>query len=198
MRRLARIKACTPGKPSDLKFSQIDQLPRIEMSEMSEMSSVTQPCLHRISEQHGSKATYLVKMNLTTKNEVIQNKTKEKIAQLVYGNLIGGRNILMVVLLNNLATVLRSDGVSRTLLNREMDPVQLRWTRECRKTGGDNPITELHVWNVERDEYACTRSVVAPATPPSDHYCAWNGRHDGLRHVAVDVHQSHGGLPPAG
>ena len=81
---------------------------------------------------------------------------------------------------------------SRVLLDREMDHEVVKEIQETLETDGDTRISDLHVWRVGRNQFACIVSVVAghPKTP--EEYKDLLSVHDEIVHVTVVVsHCSH-------
>ncbi len=87
--------------------------------------------------------------------------------------------------------LLRSTG--RALLDAEMDaPV----VAEVREVIANDPypatISDLHVWRVGNDKYACMLSLVTEAAVDADHYRDALSVHEELAHVTVEVYRCGG------
>ena len=85
---------------------------------------------------------------------------------------------------------------SRVLLDREMDhPVvdEIREVVATLNTRGPTVLTDLHVWRVGRDAYACTLTLVSEdpdLSPARVHHAL--GIHEELVHCTVEIHRSAG------
>lgn len=81
---------------------------------------------------------------------------------------------------------------SRVLLDREMDhPVvpEIREVIEALPASGQTELTDLHVWRVARDAYACALTVVSsdPALDAAQLRAALSV-HEELVHCTIEVH----------
>jgi Co/Zn/Cd efflux system component len=80
---------------------------------------------------------------------------------------------------------------SRVLLDAEMDaPV----TQEVREAIAEGPlpadITDLHVWRVGKDKYACIVAVVGEPEVTPDYIRQLLQIHEELVHVSIEVNHS--------
>ena len=84
----------------------------------------------------------------------------------------------------------------KVLLDREMDhPVvdEIREVVATLNTRGPTVLTDLHVWRVGRDAYACTLTLVSEdpdLSPARVHHAL--GIHEELVHCTVEIHRSAG------
>lgn len=85
--------------------------------------------------------------------------------------------------------LLRASG--RVLLDAEMDAPVVEEIREVIAAEPDIEITDLHVWRVGRDKYACEVALVAARPHSPDHYRRALQVHEELVHVTVEVHEAH-------
>jgi len=76
---------------------------------------------------------------------------------------------------------------SRVLLDREMDFGLVQEIREALEIDGDTRISDLHVWRVGRDQFACAVSIVTHEPKAPSHYKALLGIHEEIAHVTVEV-----------
>lgn len=83
--------------------------------------------------------------------------------------------------------LLRDTG--RVLLDREMDAGVVDEIREALESDGDARLSDLHVWRVGQDHYACAASLVAhePKTPAE--YKARLAVHEEIAHVTLEVNR---------
>lgn len=85
---------------------------------------------------------------------------------------------------------------SKVLLDREMDnPVvdEIREVITAKGAGGDTRITDLHVWRVGREAYACALAVVTHDTElTASRVREWLSVHGELVHATVEVHHCAG------
>lgn len=81
--------------------------------------------------------------------------------------------------------LLRDTG--RVLLDCEMDHPVVQEIREAIETDGDTRITELHVWRVGRQQFACIVCVVAERPLGPQEYKARLAVHEEIVHVTVEV-----------
>ncbi len=80
---------------------------------------------------------------------------------------------------------------SRVLLDREMDHPVVKEIREViSQLPGDTQITDLHVWRVGSNAYACTVSLLThnPALTPL-HIRQALAIHEEIAHVTVEIHR---------
>ena len=80
---------------------------------------------------------------------------------------------------------------SRILLDREMDhPVsaEIRRAIKAKEKVHENEISDLHVWRVGRNRFACIVSLVThdPGLTP-EIVKGWLGKHDELAHVTIEI-----------
>ncbi len=82
---------------------------------------------------------------------------------------------------------------SKVLLDREMDhPVvdEVREVIAAHEEPGDTRITDLHVWRVGREAYACALSLVTHQRDlTSSEVRQWLSVHEEIVHVTIEVHQ---------
>jgi cation diffusion facilitator family transporter len=78
---------------------------------------------------------------------------------------------------------------SRVLLDREMDAGVVNEIREALESDGDAKLSDLHVWRVGQDHYACAASLVAhdPKTPAE--YKARLAVHEEIAHVTLEINR---------
>jgi cation diffusion facilitator family transporter len=90
---------------------------------------------------------------------------------------------------------------SRVLLDREMDHPLVGRVRQALEEDGDTRVSDLHLWRVGRERFACIAAVVTSTPRPPDHYRTLLQRHPQLVHVTVEVNhrasaiEQHGVLP---
>ena len=81
---------------------------------------------------------------------------------------------------------------SRVLLDREMDHPVVEEFREVIRAlpaEGRTELTDLHVWRITRDAYACALTVVtSDAALSAQHVRAALGVHEELVHCTIEVH----------
>lgn len=82
----------------------------------------------------------------------------------------------------------------RVLLDAEMDAPVVAEVREV-IAGDPYPaaISDLHVWRVGNDRYACVLSLVTDAAVDADHYRRALQVHEELVHITVEIHRPAGG-----
>ena len=96
--------------------------------------------------------------------------------------------VLVAVWAKNLLTQ-----TGKVLLDREMDHPVIAEIREVVESGheaGDTRLTDLHVWRVGKQSYACALSVVthdASLTP--DRVRKQLAQHEEIVHATIEVHQ---------
>jgi cation diffusion facilitator family transporter len=74
------------------------------------------------------------------------------------------------------------------LLDREMDHPVVDEIRECVESG-DTRITDLHVWRVGRQSYACAIALVTrDETLTAQHVRKTLARHEEIMHSTIEVH----------
>jgi len=76
---------------------------------------------------------------------------------------------------------------SRVLLDREMDSAIAEEIRGSLEADGDSRISDLHIWRVGRDRFACIVSLVAGHPKASEEYKALLRVHKEIVHVTVEV-----------
>jgi cation diffusion facilitator family transporter len=82
---------------------------------------------------------------------------------------------------------------ARVLLDREMDaPVvaEIRSAVSDHAPPGTHELTDLHVWRIGKDAYACALSVVThdPALTPAT-VREWLAEHEEIVHATIEIHQ---------
>jgi cation diffusion facilitator family transporter len=81
----------------------------------------------------------------------------------------------------------------KVLLDREMDHPVIAEIREAVESGheaGDTRLTDLHVWRVGKQAYACALSVVThDAALTADRLRKQLAQHDEIVHTTIEVHQ---------
>lgn len=81
----------------------------------------------------------------------------------------------------------------KVLLDREMDAPVVEEIREALETGpmdGSTRITDLHVWRVGRNHYACALSLVThDPTLTSKRVREQLAAHDEIAHLTIEIHQ---------
>jgi cation diffusion facilitator family transporter len=78
---------------------------------------------------------------------------------------------------------------SRVLLDREMDSEIVREIREVLERDGETKLSDLHVWRVARDKFACAASVVTHEPKEPAHYKSLLRVHDEIAHVTLEVNR---------
>jgi cation diffusion facilitator family transporter len=78
---------------------------------------------------------------------------------------------------------------SRVLLDREMDSGVVAEIREVLETDADTRISDLHVWRVGRDKFACAVSIVTHDPKAPSYYKSLLSIHEEVAHVTVEVNQ---------
>lgn len=82
--------------------------------------------------------------------------------------------------------LLRDSG--RVLLDAEMDAPVVREIREVIEQGKvPARITDLHVWRVGREKYACVLSLTTPSAMDGDYFRRELSVHEELAHITVEV-----------
>jgi Co/Zn/Cd efflux system component len=82
--------------------------------------------------------------------------------------------------------LLRDSG--RVLLDAEMDAPVVREIRDVIERGKvPARITDLHVWRVGREKYACVISLTTSSQMDGDYFRRELGVHEELAHVTVEV-----------
>jgi cation diffusion facilitator family transporter len=76
---------------------------------------------------------------------------------------------------------------SSVLLDREMDHPVVDEIRLAIESDGDAKLTDVHVWRVGRNHYACIVSLVADEPLLPDAYRARLKEHHELAHISVEV-----------
>ena len=76
---------------------------------------------------------------------------------------------------------------SAVLLDREMDHPVVAEIRLAIESDGDAKLTDLHVWRVGRNHYACIVCLVADKPLLPDEYRARLQEHEELAHISVEV-----------
>lgn len=77
---------------------------------------------------------------------------------------------------------------SRVLLDAEMDTPIVREVREAIELGAvPARITDLHVWRVGRNRYACVLSLETPSREDGEYFRRALAIHEELTHVTVEV-----------
>ncbi len=78
----------------------------------------------------------------------------------------------------------------KVLLDREMDHPVVEEIREVIKEHGDIDITDLHVWRVGKQAYACAISIVAhdPGLNAGK-VREWLAIHEEIVHATIEIHQ---------
>jgi len=91
--------------------------------------------------------------------------------------------------------LLRDTG--RVLLDREMDAGVVGEIREALESDGDARLSDLHVWRVGQDHYACAASVVAHEPKTPSEYKARLAVHEEIAHVTLEVNRCEDNPIPA-
>ena len=81
--------------------------------------------------------------------------------------------------------LLRDTG--RILLDAPVEKDLLRSVRSAIETGGDDRLSDLHVWKVGPNAYAAVVSVVTAHPQPPDHYRSLLAHLEELSHISVEV-----------
>jgi len=68
-----------------------------------------------------------------------------------------------------------------------MDHGVVREIREALEADGTTRVTDLHVWRVGREQYACAVSLVACPPKSAEEYKALLHVHEEIVHVTVEV-----------
>jgi len=82
-------------------------------------------------------------------------------------------------------SLLRDTG--NILLDREMDAEMLRAIRQTVESDGDARVSDLHVWRVGRDRYACILALVACHPHSPEHYKNLLKEHEELAHITIEI-----------
>jgi cation diffusion facilitator family transporter len=85
---------------------------------------------------------------------------------------------------------------SSVLLDREMDHPVVGEIRNAIESDGDAKLTDLHVWRVGRNHYACIVSLVADRPLLPDQYRERLREHEELAHISVEVNPCAGATEP--
>ena len=86
---------------------------------------------------------------------------------------------------------------SCVLLDREMDHHVVAEIRQSIEADGDAKLTDLHVWRVGRNHYACIVSLVADQPLFADVYRKRLQQHHELAHISIEVNPCAGAAPQA-
>src|SRR5258705_13867586 len=78
---------------------------------------------------------------------------------------------------------------SRVLLDREMDAGLVEEIREVLEADGDTRISDLHVWRVGRDRFACAASIVTHEPKESAFYKSLLSVHEEIAHGTVEINR---------
>ena len=78
---------------------------------------------------------------------------------------------------------------SNILLDREMDAPVTAEIREAIEIDGDSRISDLHVWRVAQDRFACIVAIIAHHPRPTEEYKARLRIHEELAHITVEIQQ---------
>lgn len=76
---------------------------------------------------------------------------------------------------------------SRVLLDREMDHPVVDEIQRCLERDGDTHVSDLHVWRVGRQSFACAVSVVSSGERTADDYRQRLAEHEEVAHSTVEV-----------
>lgn len=76
---------------------------------------------------------------------------------------------------------------SRVLLDREMDSPLVAQVREAMESDGDAHVTDLHLWRVGRERYACIVSLVADRPFAPDAYRERLRDLSAIAHATIEV-----------
>ncbi len=77
----------------------------------------------------------------------------------------------------------------RVLLDSEMDSPLVNEVRRAIEADGDARISDLHLWRVGRNTYACIVVLVAARPRPVEEYRAALGVHPELGHIVIEIHR---------
>jgi cation diffusion facilitator family transporter len=58
------------------------------------------------------------------------------------------------------------------------------------ESDGDSQVSDLHLWKVGQDSYACIVSLVTGTTQTTEEYKVRLGKHGELAHVTIEVNRS--------
>jgi cation diffusion facilitator family transporter len=78
---------------------------------------------------------------------------------------------------------------SRILLQREMDSPIVQEIREEIEADGDTQISDLHIWQVAQNKYACIVSLVTADQYSIDEYKMRLRNIHELAHVTIEIYQ---------
>lgn len=78
---------------------------------------------------------------------------------------------------------------SRVLLDREMDSGVVAEIREALESDTDTRISDLHVWRISGDKFACAVSIVTHGPKAPSHYKSLLSIHEEVAHVTIEVNQ---------
>ena len=76
---------------------------------------------------------------------------------------------------------------SKVLLDREMDSEVVGEIRQIIEAEDDTRISDLHLWRVGREQFACIVAVVAEEPRPPEHYKNLLEVHEELVHITDEV-----------
>jgi cation diffusion facilitator family transporter len=81
---------------------------------------------------------------------------------------------------------------SRVLLDREMDAGVVGEIREVLEADGETRISDLHVWRVGRDRFACAASIVTHEPKEPAFYKSLLSVHEEIAHVTLEINRCAG------
>ena len=76
---------------------------------------------------------------------------------------------------------------SRVLLDREMDHAVVGEIRECLERDGETRVSDLHVWRIGRDSFACAVSVETNDGTTPEEYRLRLAEHEEVAHSTIEV-----------
>jgi cation diffusion facilitator family transporter len=81
---------------------------------------------------------------------------------------------------------------SRVLLDREMDSGVVEEIREVLESDGETRVSDLHVWRVGRNRFACAASIVTHEPKEPGFYKSLLSVHEEIAHVTLEVNRCPG------
>lgn len=86
---------------------------------------------------------------------------------------------------------------SRILLQREMDVPITREIRKLIEFDGDSKISDLHIWQIAQNQYACIISLVTGKDYSIEEYKARLKNVSALTHVTIEIYRCKADVPAA-
>jgi cation diffusion facilitator family transporter len=83
---------------------------------------------------------------------------------------------------------------SRVLLDREMDSEVVQEIRDVLEADGQTKLSDLHVWRVARDKFACAISIVTRQPKEPAYFKSLLSIHEEIAHVTLEVNPCGDGI----